>query len=85
MSSEENVSLTPAIGIQCWGKGVDNLLGFATTQFKNPLTGSSDWEQVKVKFKVPKGTVAMYVRAVLTAPANAGGRVWFDDISITRM
>jgi hypothetical protein len=44
--------------------------------------GQVDWSRVTDSFVVPDGTALIRVRAALRAPANAGGTVWFDDISL---
>lgn len=80
----QNVSRSPVIVVQCWDEGLRNMIGFATTQGSFEITGSLDWTKVKIKFKVPEGTAVIILRAVLVAPDNGGGKVWFDDISVSQ-
>ena len=72
----------PAIVVQCLNSAGDKMLGFASTQSKDSPKGTTDWTRVKTTFTVPEGTERVRVRAGISAPANAGGTVWFDDITI---
>ncbi len=54
-----------------------------TTNGTHNVAGTRDWTSVDLPFTVPSGTVHLLVRAGISAPANAGGSVWFDDITIT--
>ena len=77
---------TPAfVAIQCWDSAKTNMLGFATTQEKYPLKGTTDWTQVHTTFSVPDKAGEVRVRAGISAPENRGGKVWFDDICITQV
>jgi hypothetical protein len=77
----ENVFFTPVIVVQSWNTDFTEMIGFATTQFNHNITGTRDWKKVKIKFKVPDRTAAVFVRLVCTSDNN-GAKVWFDDVSI---
>ena len=80
----EDLSGPAFVVVQCWDKERKEMLGFATTQQDYPLTGTTDWTLVKTTFTVPEGTEEVRLRAGIAAPENIGGKVWFDDIHISR-
>jgi hypothetical protein len=80
----ENIFRTPAIAVQCWNADFTEVVGFGTTEFNHNITGTTDWKKIKAKFKIPPGTFTLIIRALSVAPDNNGGKIWFDDISITR-
>lgn len=57
----------------------------ASTQFVHNLAGTRDWTFVDGSFSIPAGTAQLVVRAGISAPANAGGRAWFDDLAVTQV
>lgn len=73
----------PMVVIQCWGKGATEMLAMAGTQESYAITGNQNWTRVKAEVTIPEGTDKVVIRAGLAAPANAGGKVWFDDIAFT--
>ncbi|HPF71255.1 MAG TPA: carbohydrate binding domain-containing protein [Candidatus Krumholzibacteria bacterium] len=78
----ENLASPAWIVVQCWNDKRDTMLGFATTQKDYPVAGTTDWTEVGTTFVVPEGTAEVRVRAGAMAPANRGGRAWFDDLAI---
>lgn len=66
-----------AIGLQCWDKDKKHTIAYASTQAKSTAIGS-DWKQYTVSLKVPKGTSAISIRAILVG----NGKAWFDGVSL---
>jgi hypothetical protein len=81
----ENLNATAWIVIQCWNEAMDDLVALINTYENNPVTGTSDWTEVRTTFTVPEGTAEVRIRAGIATPENRGGRVWFDDISIREL
>ena len=79
-----NLDASPVIVVQCWDSTFTKMLGFATTQRDYEVTGTTEWTQVKATISVPAETGRVMLLAGVRAPDNRGGRVWFDDIQITR-
>lgn len=71
----------PYIEVQCWNNE-NKMLGRATTREIFRMTGTKDWQQVKILFKIPKGTTKILLIAGIESSQNYGGKVWFDDIGI---
>lgn len=80
----ENVKVTPVVVIQCWDQNFSQMIGFSTTESLFSITGTKDWTKVQTGIIVPSGTAYIVIRAVLGAPANNGGKVWFDDLKLTK-
>lgn len=78
----ERLKAPPYIVVQCLNKDETKPLAFATTRGKDGPKGTTDWTTLETKSSVPEGTEVVRVRAGISAPENAGGTVWFDDISI---
>jgi len=81
----ENVTQAPFVVVQCWDSTRTNMLDMASTVHDYPVTGNVNWMPVRVRFTVPEGTQELRVRVGLSAPFNLGGKVWFDDISVTEL
>lgn len=54
-----------------------------------PLRGQGGWRELAVEFTVPEGCegqwLALRLPARIPAEQRIGGRVWFDDLKITRI
>jgi len=72
----QNVKGVAPIGVQCWGKGI--IIKFGTTQFKQPVSGTTGWKKVTVVLDVPKNTEKVRVLCMLIGT----GKVWFDDVKL---
>ncbi len=77
-----NANKGVSICVQSWGAKSEKILDFATTQENYPITGTTDWTEVKTTFSVPEGTEKVRVRAGLSATDNRGCTVWYDDIQV---
>jgi hypothetical protein len=80
----ENLKTTAFIVVQFWNLEMTEVIGSASIENKDKVTGTSDWLQVRATVEVPDETKRMVILAGLEAPANRGGKVWFDDIQIVR-
>jgi hypothetical protein len=78
----EDLARPAAIVVQCWDQERHEMLGFASTQMRHPVSASTGWTEVRTTFTVPEGTAEVRVRAGITAPENRGGRAWFDDLAV---
>ena len=86
----EGIKSSPFIEVECWN-AENKMLGSATTETLNPVTGTQNWKQVKTLFKIPPGTIKVLIIAGIGSSqnfgelsrANSGGKVWFDDINIS--
>ncbi len=63
--------------IQCLDKEY-NFLGFGTTQTKNNITGTKDWQMYNASVYIPDETDKLSVALALTGT----GQVWFDDVKL---
>jgi hypothetical protein len=79
----QDLKSTASIVVQCWDSAFTKMLGFASTQKEYQVIGSTGWVQVKTTISMPDDTGRVMILAVIRAPDNRGGRVWFDDIQIT--
>ena len=68
---------TVVMVIQCWDEN-SNMAGFATTESKDNITGTSDWTKYRTSVRVPVETQHITVRLVLVGT----GQVWFDDVTL---
>ena len=75
-----NINSSPFIELEF--RNNENLIGIASTLKGNIMTGTKDWELIKVIFKVPAATSKVIIKAGLNSSTNAGGKVWFDDIKV---
>ncbi len=83
----ENVKHTAFIMAQFWNnEGTDKkMIGGATTQFTNPVKGTTDWTRVSTRLTVPEGTKVVRIRAGLSSQGNPGAKAWLDDISLVKV
>jgi uncharacterized Ntn-hydrolase superfamily protein len=81
----ERLGVPPTVLVQCQDSSRTQVLAFATTYRDYALKGNTEWTLVKTTFTVPDSTRHVRVRACLKAGGNAGGRVWFDDIRVSRL
>jgi hypothetical protein len=80
----KNLKAPGFICVQSWDEARKEMLGFATTQADYPITGTTEWTEVKTILSVPEGTAMVVVRAGIAAPENNGGKIWIDDITIEK-
>ena len=73
------------IAVQCWDRGMKNVLEYANTEHKTEVLGTTDWVRVATNFIVPEDTWRVVILAGIPGHSNPGGRVWFDDIKIDRV
>ncbi len=71
------------ICVQSWDSTREKMLGFETTQTAYPVSGTTDWTEVKTNFTVPAQTREVVIRAGSSSPENRNGTVWYDDIHVT--
>jgi beta-lactamase regulating signal transducer with metallopeptidase domain/elongation factor P hydroxylase len=83
----ENAKRTAFIMVQFWDEeGQDGkMIGGATTQFSDPVRGTTDWTRVSTRLTVPEGTGVVRIRAGLASEENLGAKAWFDDISLVKV
>lgn len=83
----EDAKRTAFLMAQFWDEeGKDGkMLGGATTQFSDPVTGTTDWTRVSTRLKVTEGTAVVRIRAGLASEENLGAKAWFDDISLVKV
>lgn len=77
-----DLSRPAAVVVQCWDEERKQMLAFASTQMRHPVSATTDWTEVRAAFTVPEGTAEVRVRAGITAPENRGGQAWFDDLAV---
>ena len=70
---------SPSIITQCWKD--KKIIGYGTTAVETLFEGDQDWTKVGYRFRIPKGTEQVLVRAVCSNQ-NKGGTVWFDDVTV---
>jgi len=80
----QGLGLTPTILVQ-FKDASDRFLSRADTHSEFPITGTTDWSEVKTQFVVPPHTAHVKVRATVKAMDNKGGTVWFDDVSLIKV
>jgi hypothetical protein len=78
----EGLKSTAFIVVQCWDRAFKKMLGFATTQGRQEVVGTTDWTRLACTVDVPPGTGRIMLLAGIGAPDNRGGRVWFDDLAM---
>lgn len=78
----QNLKSTVFMVVQCWDSAFTKMLDFATTQQDCPVTGTTDWTQIKTTISIPAETRRVMILAGIRAPDNRGGKAWFDDIRI---
>ncbi|HEX5105587.1 MAG TPA: hypothetical protein VFV87_17330, partial [Pirellulaceae bacterium] len=82
----ENAKSPAIIMAQLWSEGSKpKIIGGATTQLVQPVTGTKDWTRVSTQLKVPEGTAELRIRAILSSQENRGAKAWFDDISLVKI
>jgi hypothetical protein len=70
--------------VQCWDSNEKRMLSLS--QPNRRILGNEDWATIKTKFKVPKGTGVVRIRAgVSTTENNSGCKVWFDDVQVAEV
>ena len=72
-----------AISVQCWDRGMNNVLAFATTSNQTEVVGTTEWVEVHARFTVPEDTWRVVVLAGVPGHTNPGGKAWFDDIHVS--
>ena len=78
------LGFTPTVIVQ-FRNSEDEFLSRADTHTGFPLTGTVDWTEVSSEFVVPPQTTHVKIRAIVKSHDNAGGSVWFDDISVQKV
>ncbi len=78
----KDIESSPFIDVQCWSN--TKMIGVASTKNNYSITGTKNWQSVKAIFNIPKGTTKILIRAGITSSQNSGGKVWFDDINISK-
>ena len=79
----EGINNSPYLKLECLSKKTDNLLASLSTKSRDPVTGNTNWKRVDLMIKIPSGTDKVLLIAGVESKDNEGGKVWFDDISIT--
>lgn len=79
------VAEAASVVVQLWSIN-NTLLGFESASASGlEAADQVDWRRLSVPFQVPEGADRIFIRAGMLAPENAGGTVWFDDVSAVRM
>ena len=76
---------SPYIEIQCWNSRTDQLVASISTKSRFQITGTSNWKRVDMIIKIPSGIDKVLLIAGVPSKNNDGGKVWFDDISISQL
>lgn len=76
-----NVANPAAIAVECMNADRKRV-AFASTQPSHPVTGTTDWTEVKTTIIVPPGTTEVRVRAGFSSAKNHGAQAWFDDLHV---
>lgn len=79
----KGIKNSPLIEAQCWGR--QKMLGRTTSEKVNRITGTKNWQNVKMIFSIPAGTSKVLLFAELPGKENEGGTVWFDDIIVKKV
>lgn len=79
----ENVSVSPALVVQCWSKD-EKLLAIAPAESSHSVTGTKDWTHLTTPILIPEGTEKVFVRAGLEGASNRGAKIWFDDFAVAK-
>jgi len=80
----QGLGFTPTVLVQFLDAS-DTFLSRADTHTEYPITGTTDWTEVSSEFVVPENAAHIKIRAAVKATGNAGGTVWFDDISVEQV
>ena len=78
----ENVTDTAFVVVQCWDRAMTQRLETVSNQGVAEVVGTSDWTRVELTIEVPEETGRMLFLVGLAAPANRGGKAWFDDVGL---
>lgn len=78
----EKIKNSPFLDVQCWNNV--KIIGSASTIKSNSVSGTKNWQFIKTIFNVPKSTLKILIRAGIKSSGNNGGKVWFDDIQISK-
>lgn len=81
----KKITNSPFIEIQFWNKKQNKLIAKVSTLTQYPITGTSNWHNVKTTFTVPEATTRALIIAGITSGGNVGGKVWFDDIQLKKL
>jgi hypothetical protein len=66
------------IGVQCWDREMKNIIAFGTTQYKDPVSGTTDWKKVSFELDVPQNTAKIRILCMLSGT----GTIWIDDVKL---
>lgn len=81
--STHRITGSPFIEAQCWSR--DKMLGKISSIKKYSFTGTKDWQNLRLIFRIPDGTLRILLVAGLNSAGNEGGQVWFDDVEISAL
>ncbi len=76
---------SPSLEVQFWGQQENKLIGTISTKDRFPIVGTNNWKRVNVIFKIPPKVNKILLFAGVDGLDNDGGKVWFDDISLTQI
>lgn len=74
---------SPSLEVQFFDQQENKLIGTISTKERFPITGTNNWKKVSIIFKIPPKVNKILLFAGVNGLDNDGGKVWFDDISIT--
>jgi len=77
----ENLTDSAFIVVNCWDRGMTEVLATVANQDVAEVVGTTDWTEVAITVDVPAETGRMAILLGIAAPANRGGKVWFDDVA----
>lgn len=78
----KNLRETAWVEIQCWNRDGKKILATYNSRKTSQILDKREWEQVKFRFRVPRGTASVVVRACVNGQTNQGGKVSFDDFKL---
>lgn len=79
----KGIKNSPLIEVQCWGR--QKILGRTSSEKVKHFTGTKNWQNVKMIFSIPSGTVKVLLFTELPGKENEGGTVWFDDVVVKKV
>jgi len=80
-----NLKKSASLMVQCWDRGMKELLVSVNTAQQARVVGVTDWVQVKATIEIPERTWRVVLLAGIFGHSNPGGKVWFDDIALTHI
>jgi hypothetical protein len=81
----ENLSDSAFIVIKCYDRAMTKSLATVSNQGGTEVMGTTDWTEITLTVDVPEETGRMMILIGLAAPANRGGKAWFDDVTFVRV